>query len=327
MRLRRFGCDLNDQEVNRSLALEGSKTGQIATLDLSSASDTVARAVVEALIPEDWLLAMKTVRSAFAELDGESIFLQKFSSMGNGYTFELESLIFLSVAQAIRVLAFPHIKSKQISVYGDDIIVPVEMAVTLSNSLSALGFTVNMKKSYWHGGFRESCGMHGFLGMDVTPIYIKTQVDGPERSLWLLNSVRRLAHRSLGTGYGCDARFRECWELILSTLPLRYRQLSVPEGLGDGGVLRDFDEVSPRPVRCKGQVEGFMATSMSRKYPLYHPSGEEVLLASLWRLGRLQADRLVAGGEWPSQEQSLRGHKHRFHKMLVPRWGTLGPWI
>jgi len=326
-RLLRFGCNLNDQTVNRTLALEGSKSGQVATLDLSSASDTVSRELVQKLIPEDWLLAMNNVRSAFSVLDGERYFLQKYSSMGNGFTFELESLIFLSVAQAVRKLAFPAIKSRQISVYGDDIIVPVEMATTLATTLTSLGFQVNAKKSYWHGGFRESCGMHGFGGVDVTPIYIKSQVDCPERSLWLLNSVRRLAHRSLGKGYGCDKRFQQSWELIFSSLPLRFRQLSIPEGFGDGGVLRDFDDVCPRPNRPKGWVEGYYAKSVSREYPYDHPSGDEVLLASLWRLERLKADGVVAGKGWPSEELNPRRHRDRFHKILVPRWGALGPWL
>jgi hypothetical protein len=327
LRLLRFGCNLNDQSVNRALALEGSKNGLVATLDLSSASDTVSRGLVQTLIPEDWLVAMNTVRSAHSVLDGERYFLQKYSSMGNGFTFELESLIFLSIAQAIRKLAFPAIKSHQISVYGDDIIVPVEMATTLANSLAACGFTVNSKKSYWHGSFRESCGMHGFGGADVTPVYIKSKVDCPERSLWLLNSVRRLAHRSLGTGYGCDSRFREAWELIFSSLPLRFRQLSIPEGFGDGGVLRDFDDVCPRPHRPKGWVEGYYAKSVSREYPYDHPTGEEVLLASLWRLERQKSVGVVAGKGWPSEELNLRRHRDRFHKILVPQWGALGPWL
>jgi len=327
LRLLRFGCNLNDQTVNRTLALEGSKSGQVATLDLSSASDTVSRELVNHLLPDDWLLAMDTVRSTHSVLDGERYFLQKYSSMGNGFTFELESLIFLSIAQAIRKLAFPAIKSRQISVYGDDIIVPVEMATTLANSLAAYGFSVNSKKSYWHGSFRESCGMHGFGGVDVTPVYIKSQVDCPERSLWLLNSVRRLAHRSLGTGYGCDKRFQQAWELIFSSLPLRFRQLSIPEGFGDGGVLRDFDDVSPRPHRPKGWVEGYYAKSVSREYPYDHPCGEEVLLASLWRLERQRSHGVVAGKGWPSEELNPRRHRDRFHKILVPRWGALGPWI
>jgi len=326
-RLKRFGCDLNDQSINRTRALAGSKSDRVATLDLSMASDTVSRELVNHLIPEDWYHAMSGVRSAFSELDGESHFLQKFSSMGNGFTFELESLIFLSIAQAIRVLYFPAVKSDQVSVYGDDIILPVEMAASTRSFLDVFGFTVNVKKSYVQGGFRESCGMHAFGGRDVTPVYIKSQVDTPERSLWLLNSVRRLAHRSLGTGYGCDKRFQPAWELILSSLPLQYRKLSIPEGLGDGGVLRDFDDVCPRPHRPKGWVEGYYASSSSRHYRMDWPTGDEVLFSSLWRLERNKANGQSASGGWPSQENNPRRHKNRFHKVLVPQWGALGPWL
>lgn len=328
-KLRRFGCDLNDQRINQAFALEGSKTGLLATLDLSMASDTVSRELVELLIPDSWLLPMKIVRSAFTELDGGFHFLQKFSSMGNGFTFELESLIFLSVALAIRKLAFPTLGQHLISVYGDDIIVPAVMATTLQQCLGVLGFSVNAKKSFWHGSFRESCGTHAYDGADVTPIYIKEKIDGPERNLWFLNSVRRLAHRSLGTGYGCDSRFRGSWELILSSIPFRYQRLSIPEGYGDGGVVREFDEAIPRPRRKKNYVDGWLAESCSRKYPSNHPSGEEVLLASLWRLGRLQPGCSAGeAGVWPSEEVILdRGYRKRFHKLLVPQWGALGPWV
>jgi len=326
-RLKRFGCDLNDQSINRTFALEGSTSDRIATLDLSSASDTISRELVNHLIPSDWYTAMSNVRSAFSELDGETYFLQKFSSMGNGFTFELESLIFLSIIQAIRGLYYPGYKSDRISVYGDDIIVPVDMAPTVKSFLELFGFTINVKKSYTHGSFRESCGMHAFGGRDVTPIYIKSKVDTPERSLWLLNSVRRLAHRSLGTGYGCDKRFQQAWELIFSSLPLSYRKLSIPEGFGDGGILRDFDDVCPRPSRPKGWVEGYYASSSSRKYRSDWPSGDEVLFASLWRLERNKADGKSASGGWPSEENNLRRHKNRFHKVLVPQWGALGPWL
>ena len=93
--LRRVGINLNDQAPNQRLAKEGSITGQWATIDLSAASDSIAYELVRCLLPSDWFAALELCRSSVGILpSGEKIFYQKFSSMGNGYTFELESLIF-----------------------------------------------------------------------------------------------------------------------------------------------------------------------------------------------------------------------------------------
>lgn len=59
-RLRNRGIDLNTQDWNRWLALWGSKTNHIATIDLSSASDTIARGLVQFLLADCpmWLAAL-----------------------------------------------------------------------------------------------------------------------------------------------------------------------------------------------------------------------------------------------------------------------------
>jgi hypothetical protein len=94
-RLKRAGFDLNDQTRNQRLALIGSFSGTLATIDMSMASDTVSYELVRLLAPSDWFEALEQCRSPVGVLpDGTRIWYHKFSSMGNGYTFELETAIF-----------------------------------------------------------------------------------------------------------------------------------------------------------------------------------------------------------------------------------------
>ena len=94
--MRLAGVDLDDQSVNQRLARQGSLTGKLATIDLKSASDTVSTELVKYLLPRDWFHLLDMVRSKQGLLPGKTewFYYHKFSSSGNGATFELESLIF-----------------------------------------------------------------------------------------------------------------------------------------------------------------------------------------------------------------------------------------
>lgn len=171
-RLRRFGINLNDQSINRSLARKGALDGSLATIDLSSASDSVTTQCVRALLPHDWFLYLNDIRSTHVVVDGTLIETEMFSSMGNGFTFELESLIFWALLKATAYLrGHPGI----ISVYGDDLIIPSGMYDDCLWILSEFGFTPNFDKSFHVGPFRESCGGHYHLDEDVTPFYLRTE--------------------------------------------------------------------------------------------------------------------------------------------------------
>lgn len=171
-RLRRHGIDLNTQERNRDLARYGSLTGKVATIDLSMASDTVSTAVVEELLPADWLLAMKCARSPSWRRGKVFGWYHKFSSMGNGYTFELETLIFYAAARAVsEELGLPW---WEVTAFGDDLTIGTEGVDRLTAYLAFLGFKVNIDKSFDSGVFRESCGKDYFLGTDVRPYFVKS---------------------------------------------------------------------------------------------------------------------------------------------------------
>lgn len=193
--LRRKGVNLNDQGVNRELARRGSVDGSLMTLDLSAASDSLTTEFVRRTVPSDWFYYMNLVRSEKTEIYGQYHTNEMFSSMGNGFTFELESLLFYAVT---RTVAYFGGFRGQISVYGDDIIAPAPMADDLISALEFCGFRTNPDKSFWEGPFRESCGAHWHGGQDVSPFFIR----GPFRSIsdliLTLNQLTSWASREIG---------------------------------------------------------------------------------------------------------------------------------
>lgn len=176
LRLRRFGVDLRDQTLNQRLARIGSLTGDLATLDLSSASDTVSCGLVESLLPFDWWDFLRSWRTSQVRTPFGPMRLEKFSTMGNGFTFALESLIFYAITKACEELtdSLPGF----VSVYGDDIIIPVTGFSLLVETLVACGFQVNLKKSFSSGPFRESCGKDYYSGYSVRPAYLRSSLTG-----------------------------------------------------------------------------------------------------------------------------------------------------
>lgn len=215
--LKRAGIDLNDQSRNRSLAREGSISGALATLDLSSASDSVSRELVFQALPVLWFSHLDSLRSPVTVIDGQEHVNEMFSSMGNGFTFELESLLFYAIA---RTTAYFTGTRGVISVYGDDIIAPTPMYQDLVWVLSYLGFKVNTKKSFAEGPFRESCGGHFASGYDITPFYVKEPIERLSDLIQFCNALRRWSEIP-GLKVNDPSVF-PLWEFAASFVPKRF---------------------------------------------------------------------------------------------------------
>ncbi len=211
--LKRKGINLNDQTLNQRLAKQGSLYNDLATIDLSSASDSISTQLVLLLLHEEWFNLLDDVRSKVTYIDGQPHVNYMFSSMGNAFTFELESLIFWALTRACAFLT--HTRGK-ISVYGDDIICPVGLKDAVLSTFEFCGFRINLKKSFFEGSFRESCGKHWDKGVDVTPFYVKkVPVDVTDWCL-LLNSLRKWAQGIPGI---CDPRYFDIWSLFAEVVP------------------------------------------------------------------------------------------------------------
>lgn len=175
-----FGIDLQvQQERNRRLACRGSLDDSVVTLDLESASDSVSLRMCAEMLPP-WFNAMLVdLRCPRTKVRGREIELHMVSTMGNGYTFALQTMLFCCVvraaAQMERVrLEKPGSSTSNWGVYGDDIIVPSSLARRVCRLLELLGFRVNSDKSFFEGPFRESCGGDYYLGHPVRGVYIKS---------------------------------------------------------------------------------------------------------------------------------------------------------
>lgn len=199
--------NFRDQEVNQRMALQGSVSGQYATIDLNEASDRVDCDLVEKTFwgaPKRFRDFLWASRSTRAELpDGTVVVLRKFASMGSAMCFPVESLVFfiLIIAARLAVRGLPHsldniiLMSQGVYVYGDDLVVPADETPAICAALEAAGLRVNTAKTFWTGKFRESCGLDAYDGQVVTPIYLRTcPTDRPDPSelVSLVSTARQL---------------------------------------------------------------------------------------------------------------------------------------
>lgn len=169
---------LGDQTPNQEMARRGSSGAGLATLDLSDASDRVSNQLVRELTARHpWLSrALDATRSRKASVLGKTIRLAKFASMGSATTFPIETLVFLTcvfvgIESALkRPLRHGDFRAYRdsVRVYGDDIIVPSHLTSHVIDSLTTYGLKVNLRKSFWTGKFRESCGKEYYDGHDVS---------------------------------------------------------------------------------------------------------------------------------------------------------------
>lgn len=316
--------DLDDQTPNQRAAKQGSIDGSLATIDLSSASDTVSREVVRALLPDAWYSALDICRSKVGELDGVPFAYEKFSSMGNGFTFELETLIFYALSHSACVISGQD--PSQVLVYGDDIVVPVDAYDTLREILEFFGFSLNSKKSFKTGSFRESCGKDYYRGQDVRP-FLQKEVPTEVRHLFTLaNGLRRLAHRR-NRSFGCDRVLWPAWRSCVRVIPKVVRDhLKVPAHAGDSdGLISDWDEsqISSFVVPCGRMREGYLGLRLSAS-----PSGDreasnfEGGVASLL----YRARNGFGGDSVTSSPRRGRDVTFRVIRAFYGPWTELGGW-
>ena len=256
-RLKRFGCDLTDQSRNQFLSWLASVTELYATVDLAMASDTCCYNLVAWLVPEEWFTFLDAIRSQEGTNDELGTFrYAKFSSMGNGATFVLETAIFLAAVLAVG--------SKRNEVYGDDIIIESSLVPKLQKLLGFLGFGLNTDKTHVKGWYYESCGTHWFAGHHITPYYQRTNGDLlTERCLQVNGLVEQVVP------YG------KAWERLLE-FSLESKLLVVPQN-GDpcSGVWASISDVKKLGNYRRGFKEGANYSDWIPSYRCYIKKGEQ----------------------------------------------------
>ena len=171
------------QDVNQRLAYRSSIDRRLATLDLKDASDRVHLHLVQRIFKTSGLLEfLEDARSLHATLpSGKNIVLFKYASMGSALCFPVEAMVFYTLIQCAmhqldgRRPSSRSIReySRQIDIYGDDIIIPVEYTDVVVNYLESYALKVNVNKSFRFSNFRESCGADFYKGIPVNPVYAR----------------------------------------------------------------------------------------------------------------------------------------------------------
>jgi hypothetical protein len=205
-----FNVNMETQQTwNRSMACRGSEVDDLVTIDLESASDSVGVPLCEAVLPEWFFSILELLRSPRTCINGEWVDLNMISSMGNGFTFPLQTMLFSCVVRAaLHFRGIPALKANQEivgdsdptrgtwGVFGDDIICHREVADDVCRLLHLLGFRVNRSKSYFQGPFRESCGADYYNGQLVRGVYIRSLRTAQNRYV----AINRLNEWSAVTG-------------------------------------------------------------------------------------------------------------------------------
>nr|QDH87017.1 MAG: RNA-dependent RNA polymerase [Leviviridae sp.] len=219
---------LDDQTPNQRLAKEGSLTGELATLDLSEASDRVSHETVSLMLSRhrhlhDAVMACRSERALLPS--GDVISLAKFASMGSALCFPMEAAVFLlAIFRGIEQdLGHPltkrDIKSYlgRVRVFGDDIIVPVDHVRSVIHSLESIGLKVNGRKSFWNGKFRESCGREYYDGQDVSLVRVRRPIPSSRKNVQEIISTVSLRNQLYRAGLwdAVDLLDRKMHELLV----------------------------------------------------------------------------------------------------------------
>lgn len=192
-----FGINLSNQpDKNAELARRGSIDGSFGTTDQSSASDSIGLSLCDKVIENSFI--KRVIMASRAEVavlpNGDIERLRMISTMGNGFTFPLQTILFASVVRA--ALDTYGIERAEYGVFGDDVVVPTRIFDFVNRMLVKLGFTVNQKKSFGSGHFRESCGADYYRGHLVRGVFCKS-LETPED---VYSTINRLARWSAWNG-------------------------------------------------------------------------------------------------------------------------------
>jgi hypothetical protein len=209
---------LDDQIPNQEMARRGSLFGDLATLDLSEASDRVSNQHVRVMMEDFPHLheAVQSSRSRKADVPGHGVLrLAKFASMGSALCFPVEAMVFLTVAclGIQRELSTSLTRTDllglrgKVRVFGDDIIVPTDYVLSVVHELGVFGHKVNVDKSFWTGRFRESCGKEYYDGHDVSIVKVRAVLPTQRQDAAGVNSAVKLRNLAYWQGLWKTARW------------------------------------------------------------------------------------------------------------------------
>ena len=345
---RRFGIDLSVQpDINRELARVGSLDDNLSTIDLSSASDSIGLEFCRTFLPQPVMEVLEVLRCkrtaiqpkdfittgmrSLCEAKGGWLELDMISSMGNGFTFPLETAIFACAVEAVyRVFDIPMIKSSKrlkhrdcsmsngfgylttvpmpvkyelgnFGVFGDDIICKSDVAPQVIRLLELCGFTTNASKSFVKGPFRESCGGDFYKGFPVRGVYIKHLRTAASRYV----AINRLNRWSAVTGISLSKTIR----LLVSSV----RRMPVPLHENDDAGIKVTHNILKKLIRAQ---QGF--SRQSYETDISH-SWEGGPVLGKWDLKRIARSE---SGAWLYKRWIVNPERLLFLEdaVVTPKW-------
>jgi hypothetical protein len=278
----------DDQTPNQRMAKEGSSSTDLATLDLSEASDRVSHECVMNLLSSHphFMGAVDACRSRNALLpSGDVISLAKFASMGSALCFPMEAMVFL-VAVFLGIqedLGLPLTRRTILSyvgrvrIFGDDIIVPKDHVRSVIAHLEALGLKVNTNKSFWNGKFRESCGKEYYDGADVSVVRCRRALPSSRRDVQEIVSTVSLRNQLFHAGLerSVDSLDRRMFG-ILKHFPVVRETSPVL-----GRITWDPNDLDPKMIDSIPKVKGWKIRSVIPKNEISDWPALRKCLASL----------------------------------------------
>ena len=222
------------------------------------------------------------------------------------------------------------VPERECYVYGDDLIVPRTLSNCVIETLACLGFQTNTEKSFVDGLFFESCGVHVFNGVDVTPIQIKDMLHGPKDVIVLANKLRLFAH-SRNYYHGCDRRYLPSYRMCTRWLsPSVLKRCRGP--IAGGLTLFATQEEAV----CSTYNRRRAAFSYHQLVPVINKQEADftaLLFYRLWQLESIRESNLHEYDEWSEVLASARGNtvkqslvKYRTARCFQERWITPGSW-
>jgi len=188
--LKGIDIDLTDQSRNQEMARLGSLDDSpegFVTIDIKNASNSNALGPVRYLFPEEWYSLFMRTRSPKYSYNGSVKTYNMLCSMGNGFCFPVETLIFAAICYSCGC-GKPGV---DFSIYGDDIIIRKKYADQVIAMLKHYGYAINTAKTCLSGGFRESCGADWFGGEDIRPFTLDFAFDRVENIFKFCNLTQR----------------------------------------------------------------------------------------------------------------------------------------
>ena len=142
----RYGINLNTlADLHRAKV----RCAGIATIDFKNASNSNWLVVLRDLLPRNVMKLLMDLRTPITHYNGQFHWWNMLAPMGNGFTFEIMTVVLLHLARVFDPNA---------TVFGDDVMIAQDVAPQFIKLCEALGWVVNTDKSFITGNFRESCG-------------------------------------------------------------------------------------------------------------------------------------------------------------------------